>query len=1768
MCSETTRKWYNSEDDISRLLVLDDGQTTTDSTRATFSGYGHTSFGHQPQLVVFYRNTVGVEGYYDYHTQNIGRAGTASVNNFTLGLSLSVPVFSAPSQALPFGLALTYNSPLSDASFTDSGSLHTKNYTTSGTGYGWKTSVQQSVAEVQLTGKTGSNKKWLVYTDGDGTEHYFSKDPDSSTKYEDEDGLGLTITITNASNPTEYTMEDKETNTWVFLNGYLLSYTDHNGNALYYEYNGNDYISNAEDWKPRYANTTYRVTSVWRQNNGAESATELVTLDYMYENADDNRLRTVTDRANRSTTFDYNSSGELTTITYPDGKTATYTYSSAAIPNPQTNSTKTFHRLVKARDNEAQYEIRYSYRSESSLRVKEIQEYTGAVGSELAGTIMRGYKSSATTTFFRYCGADNALQTEDDLVVHYYFDNWGRPINVATFDTDDSGEDIQNILGVSAGAYTQNKETNKDNNRLTNAASAGLQSVNLLNNTGLESATNLAGWTAAGDGAAATVTTSNTASTVEVTPRTGSKMMKLFLNDSSGKESCYQTVFLTGEKTYVFSAYVNTAAVSLLGTGGAYLSFRVEDEPGEWNDVASSRTLNYRTSTAVDSGWERLEAVFTPEDSGIYQVAVNLSDMGKVVLADDLQLETVSNTGGIEREASASTVNLLQLGGFELPGANDPDTSQVQNWWDFSYKVINNQRVYRITLENDDDRGTVIRLSNAPNRQVWATQEVQLNAPSNRTYLLSGWGKIPVGYTSSGNDLKYNNATYERFFGFIVEIHYAGISEIEYQYVAFNDNLGDWQYTTGVIAPKRANKTVEKLVVKIRGDLLPNDAWVDDVSLIQEPVQTYTYDEKGNLTASTNSEGKTSTELDSKDRLKKYTAMNGVEYNLYYANNSTRNPDYMTTDNVKTSYEYDSSGGVEKTTVKNTAGGKKLVSETAYDNDKNFAVSSTDANGSTVQSQYYLTRGLLEISWDPKETATNYHYNYNNDRPTSSFISGMVSLSYLYDQRGRLEQLTRGAYNGSTTFQQAYHFDYDVWGNTESIQVWNPNSGNAPTAANSTELAKYFYNTNGTLSQMNYPNGDHVLYFYDLLDRLIEEVYYDSSNNVKADYRYVYNANGQLAKQYAVETNSGVETVTESYVFEYDSLGRLIRSREEGGSDTIQRTEHLYDNANRLTAQNWSIGTKGYSESYSYRTNDGALENITLATGDTVNYHYDDLKRADVVTTKNSNNDLLLTRNLSYLDFDNDSTRTTSRLGEYTVKGASNNVIVQNQFKYDANGNITKIKEAYPVNNTVAFRDLAVYVYDSLNQLEYETRYTYTDATDTPAATTEIHYTIDTAGNIRSVTTTDNDGTTTVAYTYGNTTWADLLTAYDGHAIAYEGQTYNALTGMVTGTVASGNPINWYNGNSYTDLTWTQGRRLESITKGSDTYSYEYDMSGIRSVKNVDGLRHEYVTQNGRVVRELITNEATGAFVRCLDFFYDENGKPFAMRKYRDSSITSYDTFHYVTNAQGDVVQLNFQGGTVYAEYTYDAWGNILTKTGSLADVNPLRYRGYYFDSETGFYYLQSRYYDPTLGRFINADSYASTGQGFLGYNMFAYCGNNPTNKNDASGHRPMIIGDDNENEIPDYLEVRWFRQTIRAKKMLEKKKVSFPVKNRQDGVAVDCNVPFAEFEETDSNGNKYNLLDNPLFFYAVCQEIEYEVRIEEKKCIDKGQNIAGSMSFIDIYQELKYHYDGYKTLPEWSSFYENCKEAYLNYDEDRLFCWPRKLISVPEIPAPKYWGD
>ena len=262
----------------------------------------------------------------------------------------------------------------------------------------------------------------------------------------------------------------------------------------------------------------------------------------------------------------------------------------------------------------------------------------------------------------------------------------------------------------------------------------------------------------------------------------------------------------------------------------------------------------------------------------------------------------------------------------------------------------------------------------------------------------------------------------------------------------------------------------------------------------------------------------------------------------------------------------------------------------------------------------------------------------------------------------------------------------------------------------------------------------------------------------------------------------------------------------------------------------------------------------------------------------------------------------------------------------------------------------------------------------------------DTVGNIRSVTT---DGAVIKSFGYTNPSWPDLLTSVTSGSttkdILYEGQT------QTSDVPSSGNPVTYYNGKDYS-FTWTKGRQLASATVDGKQVSYTYDMSGVRTSKTVNGTTYNYTTLSGKVMRQQWDG-------KTLEFVYDDSSQPFAMI-YKHGSET--ELYYYLVNTQGDVSAILDSSGKLAASYDYDAWGNCTVYDSSdaaIGDLNPLRYRGYYYDAETGFYYLQSRYYDFANCRFINADVYTSTDVvGFLECNMFAYCSNSPINNKDSDG--------------------------------------------------------------------------------------------------------------------------------------------------------------------------
>ena len=230
--------------------------------------------------------------------------------------------------------------------------------------------------------------------------------------------------------------------------------------------------------------------------------------------------------------------------------------------------------------------------------------------------------------------------------------------------------------------------------------------------------------------------------------------------------------------------------------------------------------------------------------------------------------------------------------------------------------------------------------------------------------------------------------------------------------------------------------------------------------------------------------------------------------------------------------------------------------------------------------------------------------------------------------------------------------------------------------------------------------------------------------------------------------------------------------------------------------------------------------------------------------------------------------------------------------------------------------------------------------------------------------------------------WKDRLTSYNGSTITYD---------------AIGNPLTYNNGSAYT-FTW-EGRQMQSASKGNQTYSYTYNSDGLRASKTVGNTTYHYYWNSGKLIAMTYDDH-------YMIFTYTESGTPFSVTCYDAYLDKEYECL-YITNLQGDVVGIyDAAKSSMVISYTYDAWGRLVGKDGTSSDYaqlemnNPLLYRGYQYDYETGFYYLQSRYYDPTVGRFLNADDTGFLGisGALLGWNLFAYCESAPINKVDIEG--------------------------------------------------------------------------------------------------------------------------------------------------------------------------
>ena len=375
---------------------------------------------------------------------------------------------------------------------------------------------------------------------------------------------------------------------------------------------------------------------------------------------------------------------------------------------------------------------------------------------------------------------------------------------------------------------------------------------------------------------------------------------------------------------------------------------------------------------------------------------------------------------------------------------------------------------------------------------------------------------------------------------------------------------------------------------------------------------------------------------------------------------------------------------------------------------------------------------------------------------------------------------------------------------------------------------------------------------------------------------------------------------------------------------------------------------------------DNLISRYRIAGSRTVDYSYDSLNR---LTQKKLTTTTPIYTNYTYKASDLGGKYTTTMVETEKLDNATY------KYYYDSVGNITKIDK-----NSGAYRS---YTYDKKNQL-------LSEVNSTNGITTNFTY--DAIGNITKKVESSANGTKTINYRYGNdgkTGWNNLLIGVDfsGNG-AYESTETISYDAIGNPTTYLGASLSWY------------GRQLKNYTKGSASVSYTYDSDGLRGTKIYNGTKSTYHYVSGQLRYE------TRGDLKFY-YFYDANGNLSAIRYY-DANDKSYAYFA-LTNAQGDVVAFYTGAGVCVVTYEYDAWGNVVKTTDTtginFAELNPIRYRGYYYDSETGLYYLQSRYYNPQVGRFLNSDSISDQSAGILGYNSYIYASNNPVNYSDPSGH-------------------------------------------------------------------------------------------------------------------------------------------------------------------------
>lgn len=635
---------------------------------------------------------------------------------------------------------------------------------------------------------------------------------------------------------------------------------------------------------------------------------------------------------------------------------------------------------------------------------------------------------------------------------------------------------------------------------------------------------------------------------------------------------------------------------------------------------------------------------------------------------------------------------------------------------------------------------------------------------------------------------------------------------------------------------------------------------------------------------------------------------------------------------------------------------KGIVTEYRYDSYGNvkqqIVYNKNNSSKQITNSCDYEDGNYLKREYDERGKYTETIYNAEGS-PKETYTPSRHKTEYKYNDK-LLDKIHSSVTNESTTVENKNSFSY----NSDFLTQVSHNGLNYD----------FTYNGLGDITEI-YVAGQKALTMSHLrtsgkedeTETVTENGTTNSLTTVK-DYlgnvkSIKYNDTEILQATYendgerlvsSIDKNSGINY--NYYYNEDNSLKSINYTGSRIGTITVVR-----DTKNRVSKQTHSFesGARTLEYSYGYEKDsygreypNGEAASVKLTSGFTQNVNKDELDRLSTIKLQTAGS-YAEAQSYTYAN-GNSSTLTTNCISKISYGNASES------YTYDDNGNVKSVTTA---DGTVT------YTYDGLNRLTQEIN---------NVTKKKYNYTYDAGGNIltKKITNLSTGHTEQqLNYLYDTTNKDRLL------KVGYD---------SISGYDSQGRPTT-YRG---TSLSWNNGC-VSAFAKNGKTISAKYNADGIRVEKAANGVTHKYYLEEKNIVREQVTGNSNYS----LYYMYGLDGIV--------GFIYNNKNYYYRKNLFGDIIAIFDGSGTVYAKYAYDAWGNcsILQDTNGIGTLNPFRYRGYYWDSELNLYYLNARYYDPEIGRFISQDNIAYLDPETLnGLNLFAYCLNNPVMDTDPDG--------------------------------------------------------------------------------------------------------------------------------------------------------------------------